>query len=347
MKVLFAGLGSAGQRHVRNLRKLYGESVEILAYRVRKLQRTFDDNMHIREDVSLDKEYGIKVFDSFDSALRQKPDIVFITNRNSEHMKYAMQAARADCHLFIEKPVSDTLAGIDELEKEVKDHNKIAYVGYQNRLHPCIKKAKEILQSGVLGNIYMAYSELGEYLPKMHPWEDYRKMHEANSALGGGVVICQLHELDYLYYLFGMPEEVYSIGGHRSFLEIDVEDTATSLCRYEKGGREFAVNIHLDFLQSPPVRHCKIAGEFGRLEFDLIHNQYCLSLTDGTIEKKAFADFERNDMFLEELRIFMEAVETGNAEHTVTVHEGKKSIEFATAIKESMATGKVIKKEKM
>lgn len=341
MKVLFVGLGSAGQRHLRNLKRLYGSDVEIMAYRVRKLQRVFDDKMHIVEGKELDTEYGITVFDDYEQALQAGPDVVFITNQNSCHLEYAMKAAKAGCHLFIEKPVSTTLDGVSELAATVKQNGKIAWVGYQNRLHPCMKRARELLDSGTLGRIYMVYSELGEYLPKMHPWEDYRRMHESNKDLGGGVVLCQLHELDYLYYLFGMPREIYAVGGHRSGLEIDVEDTATALCRYDYRGSKCAVNVHLDFLQSPPTRHCKIAGDRGRFEFDLLKNEYKLYLTDGTTEEKMFADFERNDMFLEELRIFMEAVEDCRDQALIDIDEGKKSLEFALKIKEAIETGKV------
>ena len=291
--VLFVGLGSAGQRHLRNLRKSLGTDIDVRAYRVRKLQHVYDDQMRIIEGRNLDEEYDITVFTDYDEALKSQPDVVFITNQNSRHMEYAMQAAKAGCHLFIEKPLAVTMAGVDELKKTVRAKGKIACVGFQNRLHPCVKKAKEILESGLLGRIYMVYSELGEYLPGMHPWEDYRGMNESRREFGGGVVLCQLHELDYLYYLFGMPKEIYAVGGHRSGLEIDVEDTATALCRYDYRGNECAVNIHLDFLQTPPTRHCKIAGEFGRYEFSLRDNWYKLYLTDGTTEEKTFADFER------------------------------------------------------
>lgn len=340
MKVLFVGLGSAGQRHLRNLRRLCGTAVEVMAYRVRKRQIMFDDQMRIQEGKELDKEQQIHVYDDYEKALGEKPDIVFITNQNSKHMEFALKAAEAGCHLFLEKPISDTLVGIDELDRIVKEKGTVAYVGYQNRLHPCVKRAKEILQGNILGNIYMVYSELGEYLPKMHPWEDYRMMHEANRKLGGGVVICQLHELDYLYYLFGMPKEIYCIGGKRSDLEIDVEDVATALCKCDYRGKECAVNVHLDFLQSPPTRHCKIAGEFGRFEFDLLQNKYKLFLLDGTMEEKQYEDFQRNDMFLEELRIFLRAVD-GHGSSLLDIQEGKKSIEFALKMKEAMDTGKV------
>ncbi len=335
LRVLFVGLGSAGQRHLRNLRRLKGDDLEVMAYRVEGLTRMFDDQMQIVPGKNLEEEQHIRVFHDYAEALAQKPDIVFITNQNSRHMQSAMQAARAGANLFIEKPISHTMEGIDELEAETARHGKIAYVGYQNRLHPCIRYAKRLLEEGRLGDLFMVYSELGEYLPRMHPWQDYRTMHEANASLGGGVVICQLHELDYLYSLFGMPEEVYAIGGKRSHLELDVEDSATALCRYRRNGKEFAVNVHLDFLQTPPVRHCKICGEHGRFEFDLIGNEGILYLEDGTVEKVLPPEgFVRNDMFLEELKLFLTDIEKGKS--SLDIAEGKKSIAFALGIKESM-----------
>ena len=47
MKVLFVGLGSAGQRHLRNLKKLLGDEITVMAYRVRRHPRTFDNKMNI------------------------------------------------------------------------------------------------------------------------------------------------------------------------------------------------------------------------------------------------------------------------------------------------------------
>ena len=69
MKILMIGLGSIGQRHLRNIKRVYGEEAQILAYRVRGLKRTFSDTMQIRENVSLEEEYNIKSFDDLSRAL--------------------------------------------------------------------------------------------------------------------------------------------------------------------------------------------------------------------------------------------------------------------------------------
>ena len=309
MKILFVGLGSAGQRHMRNIKRLYGDNVELLAYREKGLQRVFNDDLKIVEGKSLEKEYQINAFYNFEESLNEKPDVVFITNQNSRHMEFALKTAKAGIDMFIEKPIAVSMNDMTNLQNLVVEKKLIAYVGYQNRFHPCIQRAKRLVDSMEIGRICMVNSEIGEYLPKMHPWEHYPDMHESQKKLGGGVVLCQIHEEDYLYYLFGMPKEIYSVGGKRSNLEIDVEDTATSICRYETDGKEFAVVLHQDFLQSPAVRRCKIVGENGTMEFDLIGNTYQI-YKNGILEENTFSNFKRNDMFIEEMESFFYSVRT-------------------------------------
>jgi predicted dehydrogenase len=105
MKILMVGLGSIGQRHLRNIKRLFGEEAEILAYRVRRLSRTFSDDMQIRDGVDLEKEFGIKVFDDLDKALSEKPDAVFVTNITSKHTETAIKAAQSGAAVFLENPV--------------------------------------------------------------------------------------------------------------------------------------------------------------------------------------------------------------------------------------------------
>ena len=51
------------------------------------------------------------------------------------------------------------------------------------------------------------------YLPDWHPYENYKESYAAKKELGGGVVLTSIHELDYLYWLFGKINDVFSISG--------------------------------------------------------------------------------------------------------------------------------------
>lgn len=342
MKVLFIGLGSAGQRHMRNLRRIAGDNVELMAYRIRRLSRVFDDDLNVIEGKSLTDVYPIREFYDLQQALNEKPDIVIISNPNSMHIECAITAARSGADLFIEKPLSDTLEGIETLAQIAKEKHLKVYIGFQNRLHPCVSKLKEIYDSGRLGQIVAVHCEIGELLTRMHRYEDYRGMNESQRVIGGGVVLCQIHELDYLYWIFGLPTEIYAVGGKNSHLEIDVEDHATTLCRFQKDGYSFPAVIHQDFLQSPPSRRCKIIGEYGFVEIDLLKNTCMSALHDQSPILYHYDTFKRNDMFSKEMVLFLDCVYT-RGEEFVSLEDGLGSLKLALAIKESMAKNQIVK----
>ena len=342
MKILMIGLGSIGQRHLRNIKRILGEEAEILAYRVRGLQRTFSDSMEIRNNVCLEDEFHIRSYSDLDEALAQKPEIAFITNPTNMHIPCAVKCAEAGCHLFMEKPVSDNLEGTEELKKAVKDSGVKVFVGYQNRFHPAVRAVKEVLESGGLGRILSVHSVVGERLSTMHTYEDYKDTYMARKDMGGGVVTNQLvHEMDYLYYLFGKPLTVYAIGGTMGNLGIDVEDNCDALFLMEgKEGSRVSVNVHADFYQSPPSRFVKVVGEKGFIEADLINAIVTKTVSDVT-EKAAFPGFVRNDMFIEELKLFLSCIEEDGKEG-ITLEDGIVSLKMAMAVKESMNGGGIV-----
>lgn len=332
IKVLIIGLGSAGQRHVRNLKRLLGNDVCFIAYRVRRLQRLFDDNLSVVEGKSVEAVYNITEYSDLDKALEEKPDMAFITNPNSMHIECALKVAKQGIDIFLEKPVSNTMNGIEELAKIIKEKNIILYVGFQMRMHPCIVRLKQDIANGMIGQIVSADCHMGELLTEMHKYEDYRFMNESKTATGGGVILCQIHEIDYLYWIFGMPAEVYTVGNKYSNLEIDVEDAASSLWRYDSE-KNFSIILHQDFLQKPPIRRCRVIGTEGQIEIDLLLNQYTLFCKE-TVEKEIY-DFSRNDMFLSELKVFLSYVKTRSAK-TLTLEDGIGSLKIALAMKKSM-----------
>jgi predicted dehydrogenase len=258
------------------------------------------------------------------------------------HMQAALAAAAAGCHLFIEKPLSHQEEGIEELIRLVDQRGLIALVGYQLRFHPFVKRLQELLASQAIGRILAARVEVGEYLPAWHKYEDYRKMYASRADLGGGVILSQIHEFDYLYSFFGMPRRIFALGGHLSSLEIDVEDIASILLEFRADGYRFPVHLHQDYVQRPPSRGCQLVGDAGRILVDFSALRLQLFDREGSvIEDHALENFQRNQLFLEEVAHFLECIEKGTSP-IVTLRDGANSLRMALAAKASLQTGEVV-----
>lgn len=342
MKILMVGLGGIGQRHLRNLRALLGDEVEILAYRVRKLSAVITPTLHIDADRDVEREYQLRVYGDLEAALAEEPDIAFICNPSSLHIPVALACARAGCDLFIEKPLSGDLTGIAELQTLVEKQARIVMVGYQLRFHPCFVRMQEIVRSGVLGNLLGVRATVGEYLPGWHRYEDYRQGYAARADLGGGVILSQIHEFDYLYALFGKARRLFSIGGHWSNLEVDVEDVASTLMQCELSGRPLPVHLQQDYLQRPPQRQCEVVGDAGKVILDFPTLSVTLYGAEGAVTDRFNCEqFDRNQLFIREIQHFLDCVKRRN-KPVVDLHEGMWSLQLALAAKESIATGRVV-----
>jgi predicted dehydrogenase len=293
-------------------------------------------------DQNVEDIFSIRVFSDLNQALAEKPEIAFVCNPSSLHIPVALACVRSGCDLFIEKPLSDSLQGTAELVRAAEEHDAVVMVGYQLRFHPCLRKLAEVIGSGKLGNLLAVRATIGEYLPNWHPYEDYRQMYASRADLGGGVILSQIHELDYLYSLFGIPARVYALGGKWSNLEIDVEDTASTLMECSIGGRPLPVHLHQDYLQSPPSRSCEVIGDRGRAIMDL----HALAVTVFTRGNPApdvhrYEGFERNQLFLDQVKHYMECVQS-RTRPIVDVRDGLQSLRMAIAAKRSIATGQPV-----
>ncbi len=321
MKFLIAGLGSIGRRHLRNLRALGQE--DIILYRTH--QATLPD-----------AELGVfPTFSELSLALAEKPSGVIVANPTALHLEVAVAAAKAGAALLIEKPLSDNLAGLGELQSALELSGKPAMVGFHFRFHPVLNQIKALLESGQLGQPLSARAHWGEYLPGWHPWEDYRRSYAARADLGGGVVNTLSHPLDYLRWLLGEVESVSAWTGKLSQLELDVEDYADILIRFTGGE---AASVHLDYYQRPSSHTLEFTCEDGRISWD-----------NATGEARVFhaqsgagsllvppEGFDRNQMFLDEMETFVRLCQGETLPHCTLV-DGIRVQELVLAVKQSAA----------
>jgi predicted dehydrogenase len=335
MKFLIAGLGSIGRRHFRNLIAL-GEK-DIVLLRTRKA--TLPD----------DELAGYPVETELSEALQKhQPDAVIVTNPTSMHLDVAIPAAEAGCHILLEKPVSNSLDRLDTLQKAAGKSGSQILVGFQFRYHPTLNKARELIQSNAVGKVLMVHAHWGEYLPQWHPWEDYRQSYAARADLGGGVIVTLTHPLDYLRYLLGDIESLWSFNGHISPLEVDVEDVAEIGLKFASGA---VGGVHVNYFQRPPVHRLEIVGTNGTLRWDnadgILHFQR-MPAPFGSYSDQPLAPvidsyappegFERNQLFLAQTRHFLGIVR-GESEPVCTLEDGILALRLALAAHQSQQTG--------
>jgi predicted dehydrogenase len=292
--ILMVGLGSVGRRHLRNLRAL-GEHT-ILCYRTGQ------------GSLSEKKIDGLVNERDLEKALRYHPDIAVISNPTAIHVETAIECARSGCHLFIEKPLSSSLERCDELMSIVKENRLITMIGCQFRFHPLLSSLKNQLDHGRIGRVAGARAEWGEYLPDWHPWEDYCRSYSARRDLGGGVTLTLIHPLDYFYWFFGPVSQTKAMRTKLASLRTDAEDDYAEIILRHRSGT--ISQVHLDYLQKPPVHMLVVLGEQGRVRWDYHAGSLVWVDKAGTVSRETVPQgFDRNDLFLEEMRHFLECAE--------------------------------------
>jgi len=317
--VLIAGLGSIGRRHLGNLRAL--GCTNFVFY------RTYQSTM-------ADPETGdCPSTSNLQEALLRRPKIAVISNPTSLHVEVALAAAEAGCHLFIEKPLCNSLEHCHELADLAAQRALTTMIGCQFRFHPLLISLRNQLGSGRLGKVLKAHAEWGEFLPEWHPWEDHRKSYSSRPELGGGVVLTLIHPIDYLYWLFGPVREVNAEIRDEPSLQTATEDDWAEIDLQFSGGQ--VAKVHLDYMQKPPVHRLLVSGERGQANLDFHAGTLTWESTDSGAETECVPEgFERNTMFVDEMKHFLSAVHERRAS-AIPIEEGIKVLDIALRAKHS------------
>jgi len=287
MKIVFFGLGSIGQRHARLIQDNFKH--ELLAFRSGK--STSKNELNIKEVYTLREVLG------------WKPDLAFITNPTSEHMKYMIFCAKNGINLFIEKPISHNLKGLADFLKYVKKNEVKTYIAYCLRFHPGIIWLKEYLKDNrpIHVNVYAS-----SYMPN---WRKNVKNHlnhySSKKETGGGVVLELSHEIDYLYWLFGDFLSVKLNSKKISDVTRDSEDFIDALIKFNE---KMFGNLHINFYSNFARREVVVDFEDHSVIVDLISNNIRIIKNN---EKDRVIEFkiDRDYIYLEQLKYFFSNIE--------------------------------------
>ncbi len=282
MKVLFVGIGSIGTRHLKNLSSIAKkDGIHLVVHALRSRLSPLSEEV----ENLIDKQITSLEEDDY--------DIAFITNPTNLHYPILKDLKNKAKFFFIEKPIFENCSyNLDDLN--LNENN--AYIACPMRYTKTYETLKDILKDE---KVYSARIICSSYLPDWRKNIDYRKNYSAIKAMGGGVTIDLIHELDYMSDLFGFPLESYNFKGQYSHLEIDSDDLSVYIARY----KDKLIEVHLDYIGRVPKRTLEAFTKDGTIVAEFNKGSVTLpSLEEINCNEDA------NDRFIKEMTYFLNLV---------------------------------------
>ena len=260
MNVLFVGLGSIATKHIKDFVAI--ADVREIGYEITVLRRSIAE---LPENLV---RYNINQITELDETVY---DAAFITNPTNLHYQILDQLKGKAKFYFIEKPIFES-CDYDWKTLGLDENN--AYVACPMRHAAVYKGLKGIVDAN---RVFSSRLICSSYLPEWRPGIDYRQNYSAIKALGGGVTLDLIHEIDYMVGLFGLPENVFNIRGHYSDLEIDSDDLSVYIVQY----KNLLCEVHLDYFGREYQRKCELYTASGTYIADFKEN--AINQPDGSV----------------------------------------------------------------
>lgn len=325
-RILIVGYGGIGKRHLLLARQLFPDA-DIRVIR------------HMSHHSPPELADGI--FQNIEEAKSFSPEVSLIAGPAVFHVKNAQFLAELGSNLLIEKPLSSSLSGVQELLEVVKKNKIILMCGYNLRFLDSLIKFREAIKGGHVGKVLSVRSEVGQYLPSWRSEVDYRNSVSAKGELGGGVLLELSHEIDYLRWIFGDVDWVQASISRQSDLQIDVEDSAHLILGFNcKSNKNQLIGVlNMDFIRHDPVRQCTVIGDNGSIRWDGIANSIHEFLPQGKDWHEIYRSKQAmSDTYLEEWKGFVASI-GGKKDLLISAEDGMRVLEVISAARFSSETG--------
>ncbi len=321
MRHLIIGLGSIGLRHAKII---LGKGHQVFGF-----------------DPAVKNDPGFYCFDILDPAWDLNPDVVWICTPTCLHAEYTIEALRRGCHVFVEKPIADSLKAAKKIHDtwlSIKE-KRLIWTGRNMRYHPGVTEIKKTIEAGIIGNPLIFRIHFSHYLPNMRPQYDYRKTYSAHADQGGGVILDDIHDIDLALWFAGPVKKTIGMAVRSKTLDMDAEDVA-HICLLHTNG--CFSEIHMDFLRRDKSRGIEVIGENGTLEWRssgknpelALINLFSSGRQDAQqIWNKRIETFD--EMFEKQFDDFIEAIKN-SGQYDVSVKDAINALEVAVGIRKNI-----------
>lgn len=215
-------------------------------------------------------------------------DIVSICTPNIFHKELVLKALKAGKHVYCDKPLTTNAAESQEILKVLDQYKQTTQVALQMRFYPAVMRAKELIEEGKLGKIFLYQCD---YLHSSGIDPKKPLSWKQNKKFGGGGVLLDLgaHAYDVIYYLLGEYAKVYTVTDivypqrpslDGTLLEVNAEDTALTIAEMKNRamGKILVSKVATGTMDELRI---EIHGEKGALRFNTMDPGY-LEFYDAT-----------------------------------------------------------------
>jgi predicted dehydrogenase len=321
-RVLIVGVGSIGERHLRCFQATGRASLSFC-----------ETNADLRRRIA-DRYAVDRVFADIDAALRDPPDAAVIATTAPSHIPIATKLAAASVHLLIEKPLSTSLDGMNELQNLVCRNRLAVAVAYVLRANPVFLAMKEALDSGKFGRPLHLTAVCGSHFPTYRP--AYRDIYYNNRATGGGAVQDALtHILNAGEWFVGPIDRLMADAAHLALDGVQVEDTVNVLARHGGVLGCYSLNQH----QAPYETSITVVCERGTCRLEAHENRWrWMSQPSSEWTDETFPPLERDSLYIRQAHKFLDLIE-GAGPQFCSLDEGMQTLKVNLAALASIDQG--------
>lgn len=323
--VLIIGAGGIARRHIRGFLKTGRAQlsiVEPIAERRQAVQREYPVERAVADLAAVDLA---------------AVDLAVICAPANVHIPLAQRCADAGVSFLLEKPLSTSLAGADQLIRTVNERRLLARAAYVRRASPEAIALRERIRAGEIGDLRLCYMNASQDFRKYRP--DYRETYYAREASGGGAILdCASHFIDLLLWCLGEPAEVAAMADRLEFQGVECEDTCLITVRFRDGA---LAQISINQFQKPNTSTVEMIGTAGNLLLrdDALHFSDDDSGRWTTTEFRAGlspAEFHEQ-RFRNQADLILDAL-AGKQDPLTTLSEAALNLRVALAARESART---------
>jgi len=258
IKLGIIGCGNMGMGHIGNY--LGGHLPKI------KITAICDTNKAKLDEAAKKLGEDVKTFDNSEDLIRSGlVDSVLIATPHYSHPTIAIDAFKNGLNVLSEKPIGVYTKAIREMNEAARMSGKVFGIDYNQRTNPAYQKLREMIQTGVLGEMVRATWIITDWY-RTQAYYNSGDWRATWAGEGGGVLLNQCpHQIDLMQWICGVPKRVFATAKYGRYHDIEVEDDVTAIYEYENGATGLFMTTTGEF---PGTNRFEVSGDNGKVVID-------------------------------------------------------------------------------